>query len=141
MHRLMSELNRVMTFDPDEADDPESAVEAFALRRGQARDFAHIFIACARFLDVPARFIGGYRAADEGGGEPGAHCWAEAYAPKLGWVAFDSTACVCADARYVRVTVGFDARDGCFVRSAHGAGEDAVETAIKVEQAGVQTQA
>ncbi len=141
MHRLMSELNRVMTFDPDEADEPESAVEAFALRRGRARDFAHIFIACARFLNVPARFIGGYRAASEAGGEPGAHCWAEAYAPKLGWVAFDPTACICADARYVRVVVGFDARDGCLARTSHGSGEDSVETSIRVEQAGLQTQA
>ena len=71
-----------MAFDPYKADDPDSAVEAFALRRGRARDFAHIFIACARFLNLPARFIRGYRAADEAGGEAGAHAWAEAYAPR-----------------------------------------------------------
>ena len=141
LHRLMRELHRVMAFDPFKPDDPESAVEAFALRRGRARDFAHIFIACARFLNLPARFIRGYRAADEAGGEPGAHAWAEAYAPKLGWVAFDPTACICADDRYVRVVVGFDGQDGAFVRGSHGGGEDAVETAIKVEQAGFQTQA
>ena len=141
MHRLMSEQHRLMAFDPYRADDPESAVEAFALLRGRARDFAHIFIACARFLNIPARFIRGYRAADEAGGEAGAHAWAEAYAQRLGWVAFDPTICLCADARYVRVVVGFDGQDGAFVRSAHGSGEDAVETAIRVEQAGVQTQA
>ncbi len=141
MHRLMSEVHGVMTFDPHEADNPESAVEAFALRRGRARDFAHIFIACARFLDVPARYVSGYRAAGEAGFEPGAHAWAKAYAPKLGWVAFDTTACICADAHYVRVAVGYDAQDAAFVRAAHGSGEDAVETAVRVEQAGVQTQA
>jgi transglutaminase-like putative cysteine protease len=140
LHRLMSELHRVMAFDPFKPDDPESAVEAFALRRGRARDFAHIFIACARFLNLPARFVRGYRAADEAGGEPGAHAWAEAYAPQLGWVAFDPTVCLCADDRYVRVVVGFDGQDGAFVRGSHGSGEDAVETAIKVEQAGFQTQ-
>jgi transglutaminase-like putative cysteine protease len=138
MHRLMAALHGSMSFEPDGADHPESAVEAFALRRGRAADFAHIFIACARFLGIPARFIGGYRAGD---GDPGAHCWAEAHAPRLGWVAFDATACICADPCYVRVVVGFDARDGCFVRSAHGAGEDKVETAIRVEQAGAQAQA
>ena len=82
LHRLMGELHRVMAFDPFKPDDPESAVEAFALRRGRARDFAHIFIACARFLGLPARYICGYRAADEAGGEPGAHAWAEAYRPE-----------------------------------------------------------
>ncbi len=110
----------MMSFDPYEPDEPELAVEAFALRRGQARDFAHIFIACARFLGVPARFVGGYRAADEAGGEAGAHAWAEAHIPRLGWVAFDPTISICADDRYVRVVVGFDGQDGAFVRSAHG---------------------
>jgi transglutaminase-like putative cysteine protease len=141
MHRLMGEVHRSMTFEPDEADHPESALEAFALRRGRARDFAHIFIACARFLGIPARFVGGYRAAADAGGEAGAHAWAEAHIPRLGWVAFDPTISICADDRYVRVVVGFDGQDGAFVRSEHGAGEDAVETAIRVEQAGLQTQA
>ena len=110
------------------------------MRRGRARDFAHVFIACARARDVPARFVNGYRAGEEAGGEPGAHCWAEAYVPRLGWIAFDPTACLCADEHYVRVAVGFDARDGSFGSTAHGIGDDAVETAIRVEQAGVQTQ-
>ncbi len=141
MHRLMAELHRAMEFEPNKADHPDSAVEAFALRRGGPRDFAHIFIACARFLNLPARFITGYRAADEDGGEPGAHAWAEAFAPKLGWVAFDATDCICADERYVRVAVGFDGQDAAFVRAAHGSGEDTVESAIRVEQARFQTQA
>jgi len=141
MHRLMAELHRVMSFDPFQTDDPDSAAEAFALRRGRARDFAHIFIACARGVGAPARFVNGYRAAEAAGGEPGAHCWAEAHVPKLGWVAFDPTACICADPGYVRVAVGFDARDGRFVSAAHGMSEDAVEDVIRVEQAGFQTQA
>ena len=141
LHRLMAELHRTMAFDPNNTHDPDSAAEVFALRRGGPRDFAHIFIACARFLNLPARFITGYRAADEDGGEPGAHAWAEAFAPKLGWVAFDASDCICADERYVRVAVGFDGQDAAFVRAAHGSGEDTVETAIRVEQARFQTQA
>jgi transglutaminase-like putative cysteine protease len=140
LHRLMGELHRVMSFDPFQTDDPESAAEAFALRRGRPRDFAHIFIACARFLGAPARFVNGYRVAEESGGEPGAHNWAEAHVPRLGWVAFDPTACICADPGYIRVAVGFDARDGSFVSAAHGMGDDTVESVIRVEQAGFQTQ-
>jgi transglutaminase-like putative cysteine protease len=149
LHRLMRALNGIMTFDPLQTDEPDSAAEAFALRRGRARDFAHIFIACARVLGAPARFVNGYRAAEEAGGEagdeageeePGAHCWAEAHVPRLGWVAFDPTACICADPRYVRVAVGFDARDGSFVSAARGMAEDTVESVIRVEQARFQTQ-
>lgn len=141
MHRLTAEVNASMSFGPDAPDHPESALEAFALRRGQARDFAHVFIACARHLGIPARFVGGYRAAEETGGEAGAHAWAEAHILRLGWVAFDPTVSICADQRYVRVVVGFDSQDGAFVRSAQGSGEHKVVTAIRVEQAGLQTQA
>ena len=141
LHRLMAELHRTMSFDPFQTDDPDSAAEAFALRRGRARDFANIFIACARALHAPARFVAGYRTAEEAGGEPGAHAWAEAHVPRLGWVAFDPTACICADAGYVRVAVGFDARDARFVSAAHGMSDDTVESVIRVEQAGFQTQA
>jgi transglutaminase-like putative cysteine protease len=139
MHRLMSALHEALIYQPDEMDAPDSAIEAFALRRGRARDFAHIFIACARWLNVPARFIGGYRAADEAG-EGGVHAWAEAHVPVLGWVAFDPTTRICADARYVRVVVGFDGQDGAMTRAAHTGGEDEVETAIRVEQALAQSQ-
>jgi transglutaminase-like putative cysteine protease len=141
MHRLMSGLNGAMTYQPDDADAPSSAAEAFALRRGRARDFAHIFIACARFLGVPARFISGYRAAGDGSDGEGAHEWAEAHVPVLGWVAFDPAALLCADERYIRVAVGFDGQDGAMTRSAHSGGEEKVETEVRIEQASAQSQA
>jgi transglutaminase-like putative cysteine protease len=141
MHRLMSALHEALPYHADEKDAAGSAVEAFALGRGRARDFAHIFIACARFLGIPARFISGYRVAGEGAEPPGAHEWAEANVPGLGWVAFDATAPICPDERYIRVAVGFDGQDGAMTRSAYSGGEEKVETAIRVEQAGAQSQA
>ena len=60
--------------------------------------------------------------------------------PRLGWVAFDPVGCLCADEHYVRVSVGFDARDGSFASTAHGMVDDTVENVIRVEQAGFQTQ-
>jgi transglutaminase-like putative cysteine protease len=139
MHRLMAALHEIIACQADDKDAAGSAIEAFALRRGRARDFAHIFIACARWRGVPARFITGYRVGDEAG-EAGVHEWAEAYIPNLGWVAFDATAPVCPDERYIRVAIGFDAQDGAMTRSAHGSGEEKIETAVLVEQAGAQSQ-
>jgi transglutaminase-like putative cysteine protease len=126
---------------PDDADGAGSAVEAFALRRGKGRDFAHVFIACARFLGIPTRFIAGYRAADEESIGAGQHDWAEAFVPGLGWVGFDATAPICPDDRYIRVAIGFDGHDAAMTRSAHGGGEEKVETAVHVDQAGAQSQA
>ncbi|HTZ67170.1 MAG TPA: transglutaminase family protein [Roseiarcus sp.] len=140
MHRLMAALHETIACQPDDTDAAGSAVEAFALRRGKARDFAHIFIACARFLGVPARFVAGYRVGDDSG-EAGVHEWAEAHVPDLGWVAFDATAPICPDDRYVRVCIGFDGQDGAMTRSAHSGGEEKIETAVLVEQAGAQSQA
>ena len=141
LHRLMNAINDAMAFEPGGADGPDSAAEVFALRRGNARDFAHAFIACARHLQFPARYISGYRARREDGDEAGAHAWAEAHAPGLGWVGFDTTACLCPDDAYVRVAVGFDGQDAAFVRSSAGGVEDRVDSSIWIDQAGFQTQA
>jgi transglutaminase-like putative cysteine protease len=140
MHRLMAALHEALPHHPDETDAATSAIEAFALGRGRARDFAHIFIACARWRGIPARFAVGYRLAD-GSAEPGVHEWAEAYIPELGWVAFDATVPICPDDRYIRVAIGFDGQDGAMTRSAHSGGAEKVEAAVRVEQAGAQSQA
>jgi len=140
MHRLMAAVHETIVGQPDEKDVAGSAIEAFALRRGQARDFARIFIACARWRGVPARFVAGYRA-DDAAGRTGAHEWAEAHIPTLGWVAFDPTVPICPDDRYVRVAVGFDGQDSASVRSAHSGGEEQIEAAVHVDQARAQYQA
>src|SRR6202020_521270 len=84
MHRLMAALHEALPLHLEEKDAAGSAIEAFALRRARARDFAHIFIACARWRGIPARFVSGYRLVD-GSAEAGAHEWAEVYIPEFGW--------------------------------------------------------
>ncbi len=42
---------------------PASAAEAFARKRGVCRDLAHIFIAAAHSLGIPARYVAGYLRA------------------------------------------------------------------------------
>lgn len=140
MHRLMAALHEALPHRPEVQDAAASAVEAFALRRAQTRDFAHILIACARWRGIPARFVTGYRLAD-GSAVAGAHEWAEAYIPELGWIAFDATVPICPDDRYVRVAIGFDGQDGAMTRAAHSGGAEKVEAAVRVEQAGAQSQA
>jgi len=140
MHRLMAALHEAIARQGDETDTAGSAIEAFALRRGGARDFAHILIACARWRGIPARFVSGYRLGDECR-QAGAHEWAEAHIQGLGWVAFDASAPICPDDRYVRVAIGFDGQDAAMIRSAHRGGDEKVEAAIRVEQARAQSQA
>ena len=73
------------------------------------QDFTHIFIAAARSLGIPARYVGGYFHRDDGVIEQDAgHAWAEAFVPELGWVGFDPANGICATDAHVRVAVGLD---------------------------------
>ena len=140
LHLLMAAVHGAIAFEPSQSESHGEAAEAFALRRGDATALAHVFIACARFLDIPARFVSGYFAEDAPQPQ-GLFAWAEAEAPGLGWVAFDSVNDQCADARYVRVAVGFDGLGAAPFRSAHSAGGGAkVDSEIKIQQASGQTQ-
>ena len=61
-------------------------------RYGVCDELTNLFIAMARSLGVPARFVSGISYTNEPGIEGFApHGWAEAYFPDIGWVPFDVT--------------------------------------------------
>ncbi len=139
LHRLMAAVHAAMAYEPGAAESHGGAVEAFALRRGDAREFAHVFIACARWLDIPARFVSGYLATEAS--PQGLFAWAEAEAPGLGWLAFDAVNDVCPDLRYVRVAVGLDALGAAPYRTGHSSGASAqIDAQVRIEQASGQVQ-
>ncbi len=141
LHRLMDAIHGAMTFDPEAGEAKGAAAEAFALRRGASRVFAQVFIACARWLGVPARYVSGYLAPRQGPPLQGLFAWAEAEAPALGWIAFDPVHNQCADDAYVRVAVGFDAQGAAPFRVAQsGGGGETVDAAVRIEQAAGQSQ-
>ncbi len=127
-----------------------SAADAFRAGRGASQDLAHIFIAVARAVGVPARYVAGYvRRSDGGpgrqanpsaGGNAGA-AWAEAHVPDLGWIGFDPANGICTTDQYVRVAIGLDNLGAAPVRGAHygGVHEDVAVT-LEVTQASRQTQ-
>jgi transglutaminase-like putative cysteine protease len=135
LHLIMGALHEEMKFDPEAAPSKSSAAEAFALKRGGAQDFAHAFIACARWLEIPARYVSGYILPAENE-TPRMFAWAEAVAPKLGWIAFDAVHDLCPNASYVRVAVGLDATGAAPFRASHsGGGDEVVTAALRIEQA------
>jgi transglutaminase-like putative cysteine protease len=89
--------------------------DALRMRQGVCQDFTHIFIALARELRVPCRYVSGYlfrRVHDKDlAGESATHAWAEALLPNLGWVGFDPTNNLTAGERHIRVAVGRDYAD------------------------------
>lgn len=142
LHGLVARLHRDMAFDPNPTSVVTTAREAFALKRGVCQDFTHIFIAAARHLGIPARYVSGYFCRADGVTEQEAgHAWAEALVPDLGWVAFDPTNGISATDQHLRVAAGLDYLSAAPVRGAQtGGGGEALSVRVIVDQAQMQIQ-
>ena len=135
MHALSAAILEAVPYRTDDLDVAASAEDAFARGHGVCQDHAHIFIAAARRLSVPARYVSGYLHTGEGGAEAASHAWAEAHVDGLGWVGFDVANAVCPDARYVRVATGFDYRDAAPVAGlVFGKPAEKLVVQVRVEQ-------
>src|SRR5437868_2636272 len=77
VHMLLERLHEEMTYDEDPTKVTTTAAEAFTLKRGVCQDLTHIFIAAARSLAIPARYIGGHFSRNDGVTQQEAgHAWA-----------------------------------------------------------------
>jgi transglutaminase-like putative cysteine protease len=142
LHELLGALTRHMTFEIGTTDATTTAAQAFAQGRGVCQDLAHVFIAGARVLGIPCRYVGGHLLRSDGTSEQEAgHAWAEAYVSELGWVGFDPANGVCPTDAYVRVGIGLDYLGAAPVRGAQiGGSEEKLAVAVHVDQAGGQQQ-
>ena len=112
-----------------------TAAQVFAAREASARDMAHVFIAAARSLGVPARYISGYRP--DGDSLPAPHAWVEAHVEALGWATFDPFRGRSTDETYVRVAVGLDAGTAAPVAGTRlGEGKEVLDVDLHVAAVG-----
>ena len=142
LHTLTTVLNREIIFDSDPTHTATTAAEAFRLRRGVCQDLTHIFIAAARHLNIPTRYVGGhFYRADGVTAQDAGHAWAESYVEHLGWVGFDPANGIGTTQAHVRVSVGLDYLGAAPVRGVHyGGGSETLRVAVHVDQADRQTQ-
>jgi transglutaminase-like putative cysteine protease len=140
LHAMLDRLHEDMAPETSAgADDPGApvnAAEAFARQRGAAKDLAHVFIGAAHNLGIPARYVGGYVSRPDTKADANtAHAWAEAYAPDLGWIAFDPANGYCPTDGHVRIAIGLDALGAAAVRGTRlGGSAETLAVAIKVDQ-------
>ena len=142
LHGLLEQLNQDITFDPDPTHAATTASEAFALKRGVCQDLTHIFIAAARSIGIPARYISGHFHRNDGVLEQDAgHAWAEAFVPDLGWVAFDAANGICATDAHVRIAAGLDYLGAAPVRGTrYGGSGETLAVNVHVNQTQRQSQ-
>lgn len=139
LHDLAKRIRARVAFQVGETHAATTAAQALAARAGVCQDHTHIFIAAARTLDIPARYISGYLWATEGEPLEAQHAWAEAYIESLGWVGFDIANGISPDEHYVRVACGLDYAYAAPVRgSRRGGGGESLEVHVEVGQAQTQ---
>jgi transglutaminase-like putative cysteine protease len=138
LHRLMADLHGRMRFDAAATESTTRAADAFALGQGVCQDFAHVFIAAARHLGIPARYVSGYLHKPGGGEQAAGHAWAEAFAAGVGWIGFDPANGISPTEAYVRVAAGLDSLGAAPIRGARFGGSDEhMSVRIIVEDAGL----
>lgn len=136
LHALSAAVRDAMGYRAGVTTARTTAAQAFALGAGVCQDHAQVFIAAARILDVPARYVSGYLLAGEGDALHETHGWAEALVPGLGWVGFDPSNRVCVTERYLRVASGLDADDAAPIRgSVTVAGDIWIDADVRIAQA------
>lgn len=139
LHALLTAIYERMTFDTDATHAATTAAEAFAQGKGVCQDFAHLFIASARAIGAPARYVSGYYLRSDGDAQVAGHGWSEAYVPDLGWVGFDPAHGVSPGERHVRLAAALDYLSAAPIRGARaGGGGETMEVRVRV--AGTQTQ-
>jgi transglutaminase-like putative cysteine protease len=125
LHMLSDAIRTRIAFKVGSSAPDWSAEQAVAAGAGVCQDHTHVFLACARRLGVPARYVSGYLMLDNTTAQDAMHAWAEAHVDGLGWVGFDVSNGISPDTRYVRVATGLDYADAAPVsgRYAGGGGE------------------
>jgi len=133
LHELMDIVHDRLASGFENDDDATDAEAAWIRSGGTCRDHAHVFIAVAHRLGLPARFASGYLISDDDDTGAADHAWAEVYVDPLGWIGFDPANNLCPDEHYVKLATGIDACSAAPVtriRSNSGAETLAVDIAV-----------
>ena len=134
MHDLMGAIHQAVAYRSGQTDSETTAEQALEAGQGVCQDHAHVMIAAARGMGMPARYVSGYLKMDEAVAQAATHAWAEVHLPGLGWVGFDAANDHCPDARYVRLATGLCYADAAPVSGMRigPAGED-LDVTVLVE--------
>lgn len=135
LHGLSSAILEKVEYVVGSTTAETGAEEAAAQGRGVCQDHAHIFIAAARALGFPARYVSGYLFMDEDADQDAGHAWAEAHVDGLGWVGFDVSNGISPDERYIRLASGRDYADAAPVHAmTFGAKDHSMIVSLRVDQ-------
>jgi transglutaminase-like putative cysteine protease len=121
------------------SDVQDSAAVAFKSGEGVCQDHAHVFIASARALGMPARYVSGYLYTGDTK-DAASHAWADVWlGAEIGWQSIDVTHKRPAVRTYCRLAVGRDYLDAAPVRGMRqGGGGEKMEASVLVAESAQQ---
>ena len=135
-HGILNLVANRIDYVPYTTNNQTTAVVAMAQKKGVCQDQAHIMIAAAKSIGIPARYVSGYMHKNLNDSEfQATHAWAELYIENLGWIGFDSTNQCCPDERYIRVSCGLDASYAAPIRGVYfGNGKEKLEITVNTSE-------
>ncbi len=135
LYALSAAIREAVPYETGVSEIDWTAEMALEAGKGVCQDHSHIFIAAARAMDVPARYVSGYLMMDDRIEQEATHAWAEAYVEGLGWTGFDISNAIAPDTRYVRVATGLDYADAAPLSGTRfGSANATMSVAIQVQQ-------
>jgi transglutaminase-like putative cysteine protease len=124
------------------SDVQDSAAVAFKSGEGVCQDHAHVYIASARSVGIPTRYVSGYIYTGDAD-EAASHAWVDVWlGAEIGWQSIDVTHKRPAVRTYCRLAVGRDYLDAAPVRGVRqgGGGEKMLANVLVAESAQQQQQ-
>ena len=135
LHALSALVLETICYETDHTHAETTAEQALAAGHGVCQDHAHAFIAAARSLGYPARYVSGYLMMNDRVEQDASHAWAEAHLDGIGWVGFDVANGISPDERYVRVATGLDYREAAPISGLRlGDSDESMVVTLHVEQ-------
>lgn len=135
MHALSAAIADAVEYKVGSSEMDWTAEDVLEHGTGVCQDHAHVFIACAHAMGMPARYVSGYLMLEGQTEQDATHAWAEVHLNGLGWVGFDISNGISPDTRYVRVATGLDYSEAAPVTGTRIGGEgETLDVAIEVAQ-------
>ena len=135
LHALSDIIRSQLPYEDGHTASDTTSEQALGIGYGVCQDHAHIFIAAARALGIPARYVSGYLLMEGVVEQSASHAWAEAHIEPIGWVGFDISNGYSPDQRYIRVATGFDYHDAAPISGlSFGAHDETMIVTLRVEQ-------
>lgn len=135
MHALSEHVASEVGYEIGHTTTDATAEDVLAAGHGVCQDHAHVFLAAARTLGFPARYVSGYLFMAGTDRQDATHAWVEVWIDDLGWIGLDPSNGISPDEKYVRIATGLDYTDASPISGIRfGVGDERLDVTLQIQQ-------